>query len=67
MLRRPRAPTTAFALPKQRAKNTSARDQRAEQPRTPGAFANEIKYHDDNLQSPGWNLAKESIRHPLQR
>ena len=35
------APTIAFALLKQRTTNTSARARSAEQPRTPGAFANE--------------------------
>jgi eukaryotic-like serine/threonine-protein kinase len=34
------APTTVFALPRQRAKSTSARARSAEQPRTAGAFAN---------------------------
>ena len=35
-----RVPTTTFARPKQRATNASARAPSAEQPRTPGAFAN---------------------------
>ena len=37
------APTIAFALLKQRTTNTSARARSAEQPRTPGAFANECR------------------------
>ena len=41
MLRRPGAPTIAFALLQQSATNTSARARSAGQPRTSGAFANE--------------------------
>ena len=40
MLQKSGAPTIAFALLKQRTTNTSARARSAEQPRTPGAFAN---------------------------
>ena len=43
MLQKSGAPTIAFALLKQRTTNTSARARSAEQPRTPGAFANECR------------------------
>ena len=43
MLHRSGAPTITFASPRQSATHTSARARSAEQPRTPGAFANDAR------------------------
>ena len=64
------APTIAFALPTQSATNTSVRARSAEQPRTPGAFANQVRVvpapqHGKEETSP---LRSEfAARHSIQR